>query len=168
MAAFVNTNRMVLLGAAAGWTGTAPGPTVVTPAGTITTPQDISSFVKGGGDAVYNAATVDITNFGSLGYTVVIPGITSGDDLVFECNSDFAASQLRAIVFTTLGGIARPGSAPIYFDIKPTNAVRSATNPSFVGAGYISKWGPVTGNVGDAASAALTITITGTFTDLVA
>lgn len=165
MAAFVNTNRMILLGAA--WTGTAPGPTVVTPAGTITTPSDISSFVRGGGDAVYNAAMVDITNFGSLGYTVVIPGITSGDDLVLEANSDFAASQLRAIVFTTLGGIARAGTAPIYFDIKPTNAARSATNPSFIGACYISKWSPVSGNVGDAATAQLTLTITGTFTDLV-
>jgi hypothetical protein len=166
MAAFVNTNRMVLLGAAGSWTGTAPGPTVVTPSGTITAPQDVSAFVRGGGDAVYNANMVDITNFGSLGYTVVIPGITSGDDLVLECNSDFAASQLRAIVFTTLGGIAKAGSAPIYFDIKPTNAARSATNPSFVGAGHITKWSPVSGNVGEAATAALTIAITGTFVDL--
>ena len=168
MAAFVNINRMVLLGAAAGWTGTAPGPAVVTPAGTLTAPQDISSFTVGGGDPAWNAAMVDVTNFGSLGYTVVIPGLTTGDELVFDCNSDWAATQLGVIVRTTLGGIARPASAPIYCDIKPTNAARSATNPSFVAACYISKWGPYSGAVGSRAAASLTLTISGTFTDLVA
>lgn len=117
---------------------------------------------------MWNANMVDITNFGSLGYSVVIPGITSGDDLVFECNSDWAASQLGPIVRTTLGGIARAASAPIYVDVKPTNSARSATNPSFVAAVYISKWAPVSGGVGDAATAQLTLTITGTFTDLTA
>lgn len=166
MAAFVLTSKMVQLATA--WTGTAPGPTVVTPAGTLTTPSDISSFVTSGGDPAWNAAMVDITNFGSLGYTVVIPGITIGDTLVLVCNSDWAASQLGPIVRTTLGGIARPASAPIYCDIKPTNAARGATNPSFVAAVFISKWGPFAGAVGDASKSALELTITGTFTDLVA
>lgn len=164
MAAFVNVSRMVLLATAV--TGTAPGPTVVTPAGTLTTPSDISSFVRSGGDPAWKAAMVDITNFGSLGYTVVIPGITTGDTLTFVCNSDWAASQLGPIVRTTLGGVARPASAPIYGDIKNNNAARSATNPSFFFAAYISKWGPYAGAVGDAATSALELTITGTFVDL--
>lgn len=166
MAAFVNTSRMVLLGTA--WTGTAPGPTVVTPSGTITSASDISAFVVGGGEPAWNANMVDITNFGSLGYSVVIPGITTGDTLTFDCNSDWAASQLGPIVRTTLGGVARPGAAPIYVDIKPTNAARGTANPSFVAAVYISKWSPYSGNVGDRAAASLELTITGTFTDLVA
>jgi hypothetical protein len=164
MAAFVNISRTILLGTA--WTGTAPGPVVVTPAGTITTPSDITPFVKGGGDASFNAAMVDTTTFGSLGYTCVIPGLTSGDDLQLDCNSDWAATQLGVIVRTTLGGVARPGTAPIYVDVKPTNAARSATNPSFVAAVYIKSWKPYTGNVGDRAAATLTLTITGTYTDL--
>ena len=166
MAAFVNISRTTLLGVA--WTGTAPGPTVVTPAGTITSTSDISPFVVSGGDPAYNAAMVDITNFGSLGYTTVIPGLTTGDELVFDANSDWAAAQLGSIIRTTLGGIARPGSSPIYVDIKPTSAVRSATNPSFVAACYISKWGPVGGAVGARAVAQLTLTITGTFIELTA
>lgn len=164
MAAFVNASRTILLGTA--WTGTAPGPTVVTPSGTISSPSDITAFVRGGGDPGYNAAMVDDTTFGSLGYTAVIPGLTTGDDLVFDCNSDWAASQLGPIVRTTLGGVARPGTAPIYVDIKPTSAARSATNPSFVAAVYIKAWKPFVGNVGDRAAATLTLTITGTFTDL--
>lgn len=166
MAAFVNTNRMILLGTA--WTGTAPGVGVATPAGTITTPTDISGFVRGGGEPSFNAAMIDDTTFGSLGYTAVIPGLTSGDDLTFDCNSDFAASQLRAIIQTTLGGIARPGTAPIYCDIKPTNAARGTANPSFVAACYIKSYKPFQGAVGDRASTQLVLSITGTFTDLTA
>ncbi len=164
MAAFVNVSRTILLGT--GWTGTAPGPAVATPAGTITSTSDISPFVVAGGDPGWNANMVDTTNFGSLGYTCVIPGITTGDELVFDANSDWAAAQLGAIVRTTLGGVARPGSSPIYVDIKPTSAARSATNPSFVAAVYISKWSPYGGSVGARAAASLTLTITGTFTDL--
>lgn len=166
MAAYVNINRTVLLGV--GWTGTAPGPTVVTPAGTITTPSDISSFVVGGGDPGWSANIVDFTNYGSIGYSVVLPGITSGDVLSFDCNSDLAASQLNAIVRTTLGGVARPNTAPIYVDVKPTNAARSATNPSFVAAVFISKWSPYGGPVGSRAAARLELTISGTFADLTA
>ena len=164
MAAFVNTARMILLGTAV--TGTAPGPGVTTPAGTITTPSDISSYIVAGPDPGWSANMVDITHFGALGYTVVIPGITTGDDLVIDANSDFAASQLWSIVKTTLGGVARPGSAPIYADIKATNSARSATNPSFFCACYISKWTAVGGAVGARAAASLTLTITGTFIDL--
>jgi hypothetical protein len=166
MAAFVNVSRTILLGTA--WTGTAPGPTVVTPAGTITSTSDISPFVVSGGDPGWSAAMQDVTHFGSLGYTSVIPGLTTGDTLVFDANSDWAASQLGPIIRTTLGGVARPGSSPIYVDIKPTSAARSATNPSFVAAVFISKWGPFAGGVGSRAAATLELTITGTFTDLVA
>jgi hypothetical protein len=154
----------VLLGTA--WTGTAPGVAVATPAGTITAASDITSFVKGGGEPGWSAAMMDTTTFGSLGYTCVIPGLTSGDDLTFDCNSDWAASQLGVIVRTTLGGVARAGSAPIYVDIKPTNAARSATNPSFVAACYISAWKPYMGAVGDRAAASLVLKVTGTFIDL--
>lgn len=164
MAAFVNVSRTILLGTAV--TGTAPGPAVATPAGTITSTSDISPFVVGGGDPGWNANMVDVTNFGSLGYTCVIPGITTGDTLVFDANSDWAATQLGVIVRTTLGGVARPGSSPIYVDIKPTSAARSATNPSFFAAVYISKWSPYGGSVGARAAASLELTITGTFIDL--
>lgn len=164
MAAFVNISRTVLLGTA--WTGTAPGVGVPTPSGTISSASDISSYVKGGGDPGFNAAMVDVTTFGSLGYTCVIPGLTTGDDLVFDCNSDWAASQLGPIVRTTLGGVARPGSSPIYVDVKPTSASRSATNPSLIAACYISKWSPYSGGVGERSAGNLVLTITGTFIDV--
>ena len=163
MAAYVNLNRMVQLGTA--WTGTvAPGvggSTAVTNTGTLTSPQDISAFVRSGNPST-SAAMQDVTTFGSGGFTQVIPGLKSGDDITFECVSDFAAAQLYAIVNTTLGGLG----AAVYLDIKATNATRSATNPSFAGFGYISSWTPAGGSVGDAAMATLTISISGRFADI--
>ena len=161
---FVNLNRKIQLGAA--WTGTAPGPAVVTPSGTITTPSDISAFVTGGGDPGWTLNEVDFTNYGSLGYAQGLMGIISGDDLVLDCLSDQAASQLRAIVITTLGGPA--GRLPVYVDILPTSAARSVTNPSFVCKTYIKTWSSFRGNVGDKAAAQLTLAVDGTFIDLTA
>lgn len=162
MAAFVNTSRVIQLGAA--WTGTAPGlPGTQTVSGTITSAQDISAFVRGGNPSV-SAAMQDGTTFSSGGFVVQYPGLKSGDDITFDCLSDFAASQLYPIVQTTLGGL---GSL-VYLDLKPASGSRSATNSSFVAAGYISAWTPVQGSVGDLASASLTITITGKFDYLTA
>lgn len=162
MAAFVNTSRSILLGAA--WTGTAPGlPGTQTVSGTLTSAQDISAYVKGGNPAV-KAAMQDGTTFTSGGFVVQYPGLRSGDDITFDCLSDFAASTLYPIVQTTLGGL---GSL-VYLDLKATSSARSATNPSFVAAAYISAWTPVTGAVGDLAAASLTLTITGKFDYLTA
>ena len=163
MPAFVNLNRMVMLGAA--WTGTvAPGvggSTAVTNTGTITTPQDISAFVKSGNPSV-SVATQDVTTFGSGGFTQVIPGLRTGDTITFECVSDFAAATLYPIVQTTLGGLG----AGVFLDIKATNSSRGATNPSFAAFGFITNWTPAGGSVGDAAMATLTITISGRFADI--
>lgn len=161
---FVNINRMILVGAA--WTGTAPGPAVAVPAGTITTPSDLSAFVVGGAEPGWSLDQVDITNFASLGYKSCLMGLIGGNDIVLDALSDQAASQLRAIVITTLGGPA--GRAAVYVDIKPTNAARSATNPSFVAKTFIKNWTSFSGAVGAKAAASLTLAIDGTFIDLTA
>ena len=167
MAAYVNISRTILLGTA--WTGTAPGsPGTQTIAGTITSTSDISSYTIGGGEPGWNTSMEDITNFASGGYKSVIPGLTEGDELSFDCNSDQAASQLDTIIRTTLGGVSRAGSAAIYVDVKPTSAARLATNPSFVAAVWISKWTPFMGSVGARAGANLTLTVTGAFGQLTA
>jgi hypothetical protein len=165
VAAFVITSKTVELGT--GWTGTAPGANV-TISGTVTSGSDISAYLVGGPDPGWDVDQVETTNNASGGYTEVIPGITTGDDLVLDCNSDQAASALDQIIRTTLGGVSVAGSSPIYVDIKPTSAARSTTNPSFVAAVYISKWAPYSGDVGDRAAGQLTLTITGKFDTLTA
>lgn len=162
MPAFVNTSRSVLLGTT--WTGTAPGlPGTQTVSGTIASAQDISTFVRSGNPSV-KAAMQDGTTFGTGGFVVQYAGLRSGDDITFDCLSDFAASTLYPIVQTTLGGIG----ATVFLDLKATSSARSNTNPSFVAQGIISAWTPVTGSVGDLAAASLTLTITGKFDYLTA
>lgn len=165
MAAFAVTSKMILLGAAWTGTGTEPGGTVAVAsiAGTITTPSDISSFVHSGGEPGSSVNMNDATTFGSLGFTQVHPGLKSGDDLTFQIYGDYAAAQVHAIIKTTLGGL---GSF-VYVDIKPTNAARGATNPSSVFGAYISSYKSLVGSVGEMAGKELTLSITGTFTELI-
>jgi hypothetical protein len=157
MAAFVNTSRVVLLGAA--WTGTAPGlPGTQTISGTITTSQDLSAYVRSN-DVSTSAAMQDGTTFGNGGFVVQYPGLQSGDDITLDIVADFAAATVYPIITTTLGGLG----ALVYLDFKPASGSRSATNPSFVAAAYISGWSPIRGAVGDLASHQLTLTVTGKF-----
>ena len=167
MAAFVLTGEMILLGT--GWTGTAPGlPGTQTIAGTITTPSDISSYVRSVGEPGWTVAEVDVTTMGSGGYEAIIAGLTRGKTMQFDANADLAASQLHSILFTTLGGPARPNTAPIYLDLKATNAARSATNPSFVAAVYMVDASGFIGSVGERAAARFSLRPTGAFTHLTA
>lgn len=160
MAAYVLTSKVVLLGTA--WTGTAPGaPGTQTVSGTITTASDISQWVRGGGEPGWTTALEDVTDMASGGYVETIPGLTSGDDLVFDCHSDQAAAALDQIIRSTLGGISRAGSSPIYCDIKPASGARSPTNPSSVAAVWIAGWSPYAGAVGERAVARLTLKVTG-------
>lgn len=162
MAAFVSTSRVIQLATA--WTGTAPGlPGTQTVSGTLTSPQDISAYVRSGNPAT-KAAMQDGTTFGSGGFMVQYPGIRSGDDITFDIVGDFAVSTVYPIVQTTLGGLG----ALVYLDTRATSLARSATNPSFVAAAYISAWQPIGGAVGDLASASLTLTLTGKFEYLTA
>lgn len=168
MAAFTIISKTTLLGTT--WSGTAPGPNVdpSTIAGTISSASNISSYITGGGEPSFQTAMEETTGQGAYGFKTVIPGITSGDDLVFDINSDAAAAAVDSIIRTTLGGVSRAGSSPIYCDIKRTSASRGSTNPSSVFAVFISKWAPILGATGAVAKTQLVLTVTGSFADLVA
>lgn len=159
MAALVLLNAKVQLGAA--WTGTAPGsPGTQTVAGTVSAPTDISAYTTMI-EVPFKVDTKDWTNFGSGGYVLKTPGLKS-TSFKIGLNQDFAASQIHAIIQTTLGGL---GSL-IYFDVMPTNAARSATNPSVVGQAIIDNYTPVVGKVGDLLVLSFDWPVTGAFATL--
>jgi hypothetical protein len=162
MAAFALTAQTILLGTA--WTGTAPGsPGTQTIAGTITTASDISGFCRSVGEPGWNTNMLDVTTYASGGYEAVIAGLTKGKEIQIDANADLAASQLHAILFTTLGGPSRAGSSPVYLDIKATSAARSATNPSFVAAVFIPDITSFAGGAGERAVSSFTLRPTGAF-----
>jgi len=161
MAALVLTSAMPLVGTA--FTSVAPGlPGTQTIAGTITTPSDLSVYTT---QAMVNAkaAMLETTNFGSGGYHAEIPGLKSGSfGLTF--NQSYTASEIDTIIRTTLGGLG--GLA--YLDLKATSAARSATNPSFVCAFYVSDYTFISGGVGDKNGFSVSWNTTGAFAWLTA
>lgn len=58
--------------------------------------------------------------------------------------NDFTASQLDSIVFPLY-----TAGVPVPFEIRPTSAARSATNPAYTGNVLILDWKPIVGKVGD-------------------
>lgn len=138
MATAVALNSTILYGAA--WTGTAPGPANPTVSGTITSTTDFSDHLQSS-DVGIAVAKVDFTNFGSGGFTEAKTGLI---DLTFSLNlfQDFAASSIDSVF-----GAAVLNRTLVYLDIKPTNAARSATNPSIVAALYVMTY-PVSYAVG--------------------
>ena len=164
MASFALVSKTIGIGTTWSAPATAPGFIVPAPtiAGTISAGSDLTPYARQS-DAGASTSMLDVTTFASAGYNTVIPGITTGDDIVIDAVSDFAASQLYAIVNTTLGGLSRATSTAVYVDVKNTSVARGATNPSFVAAVWISAWKPASGSVGAAAMASLTLTITGQF-----
>jgi hypothetical protein len=157
MAALVLTNCKIQLGTA--WTGTAPGaPGTQSISGTISGPSDISAFTTMV-EIPKKVDTKEWTNYGSGGYILKTPGLKSAS-LKIGINQDFASSQIDSIIRGFgLGTL-------VYYDITPTNAARSATNPSEVGAAYITSYTPIVGKVGDLLVLSLDWDVTGKFDTL--
>lgn len=157
MASLVLTSATLLTGSA--WTGTAPGPANPTVSGTITSSTDWKASVRAINIAM-NVAMQDFTTFGDGAFITQKPGL-KGADLSVEFNQDFAASSVDA----TFGAAFLAGTL-LYLDIKPTSAARSATNPSYVYACYVSEWTPIGQTVGDRAAVTVPFAVTGTYARL--
>jgi len=157
MAVFALNSATILVGTA--WTGTAPG-TAATPSGTVTAAIDVSAFTTSV-EVSFESDELDFTNFASGGWRQKITGLATGN-ISLTFNQDFAATTVddRFGLGGTVGFV--PGQvAPYYIDVKPTSAVRSATNPSIVAAWLNTGGSPVQGSVGDLAVVTYTFPFTG-------
>ena len=159
MATLVLTSCQTTIGTI--WTGTAPGPANPTPSGTIATTQstDFSDHIRQV-TLNLNVAMQDFTTFGDGAFITQKPGL-KGADISVEFNQDFAASSVDAVF-----GAGFLAGTLFYLDVKPTNAARSATNPSYVYAVYVAKYPPIGQSVGDRASATVGFAVTGTYARL--
>jgi hypothetical protein len=71
-----------------------------------------------------------------------------------EFLQDFAASKVDATIFPLVGT-----TTTIVF--RPTNAAKSATNPEYSGTGIVESYPPVSGGIGDLATARVVIRAAG-------
>jgi hypothetical protein len=87
------------------------------------------------------AADVDVTDFGSAGWTQVIGGLKSGT-LTLDFHSDYGVGGINTILNPLLGTIAT-------VTLAPNGTVGSSTNPIWTVPVLINSVSPVAGAVGD-------------------
>jgi hypothetical protein len=98
------------------------------------------------------AAEEDITAFG-LFWKARIGGLKDSQ-VILDFFNDFTASNLDSIFFPLLGTV-------VPFEIRPTSAARSATNPAYTGSIFIKEWKPVFAAVGKPTMASVTFPTSG-------
>jgi hypothetical protein len=102
----------------------------------------------------------DSTTFSSTGYKSVLGGLKSGQ-LSLSLKADYAAANLDSILWPLLGTV-------VAFDIKPVNAARSTSNPSYTGFVLVKQVKPIDGSVGDLADCDISWPTSSTVTRLTA
>jgi hypothetical protein len=91
-----------------------------------------------------SVADLDTTCFGQT-WRARVGGLKDAT-LNITLLNDFSASQLDSLF--GIGGTMPVGSNQT-FEIRPTSAARSATNPAYTGTILINSWTPLSGSVGD-------------------
>jgi hypothetical protein len=102
---------------------------------------DLSSSVARA-ELAMTVADVDVTDFGSAGYTELIGGLKSGS-VSIDFHQDYAAASVEATIFPLIGSIA---TAVI---IAGNGTAASATTPAYTATVLVNAWNPVSGAVGD-------------------
>ncbi|MFJ6617585.1 hypothetical protein ACIQOW_08420 [Kitasatospora sp. NPDC091335] len=95
----------------------------------------------------------DVTTFVSNGWKVSIGGLKSGT-LACEFLQDYAAGKLDSIMWPLLGQV-------VPFEVRPTQAAVGLSNPKYSGQVLVKEWAPVSGSVGDEATAGVSYPTSG-------
>jgi len=103
---------------------------------------------------------VETTGFSSVAARTRISGL-SDNSLTLEFHQDFATSNVEATIFPLIG-------TNTTVVVKPTSSAVSATNPSFTCSASVVEWQPLSGAVGELATASVTWPISGAITKAVA
>jgi len=115
---------------------------------------DISSYVSSVTLST-SLDVVDTTSFGNTARTRVA-GLAD-NQVTIEFFQDFASGALESVVYPTIGT-----SAAVI--VKPVAGSTTATNPSYSFNALVSEWQPLSGAVGELATASVTWPISGAIT----
>jgi hypothetical protein len=108
-------------------------------------------------ELVINSAEVDVTDFGSEGWTEVIGGLKSGT-VSLDFHSDFGASAVSSEFQDLVGTI---GTVTL---IAANGTVASPTTPKYTATVLINSFTPVAGAVGDLSTFSVSFPTTGAVT----
>ncbi len=127
---------------------------VLTNASVTFASSDISSYVSSITLST-SLDVVDTTSFGNTARTRVA-GLAD-NQVTIEFFQDFASGALESIVYPTIGTSAA-------MIVKPVAGTTTATNPQYAFNALVSEWQPLSGAVGELATASVTWPISGAIT----
>lgn len=100
---------------------------------------------------------VDTSAFGTGAARLRVAGLAD-NSVTLEFQQDFAASNVEATIYPMLGSTQT-------VVVTPTSATGgTATNPSYTFSALVSEWQPLSGAVGELATASVTWPISGAIT----
>ena len=102
------------------------------------------------------ATDVDVTDFGSAGWTQVIGGLKSGT-LSLDFHNDYGVGGINTLLNPLLGTIAT-------VTLAPNGTVGSSTNPIWTVPVLINSVSPIAGAVGDLATFSVSFPTSGSVT----
>ena len=105
-------------------------------------------------ELVINAAEVDVTDFGSAGWTEVIGGLKSGS-VSLDFHSDFGVGAVSALFQDLVGSV---GTVVL---VANNGTAASATTPEYTASVLINSFTPVAGAVGDLSTFSVTFPTSG-------
>ena len=108
-------------------------------------------------ELVLNSAEVDVTDFGSNGWTEVIGGLKSGT-VSLDFHSDFGVGAVSALFQDLVGTI---GTVTL---IAGNGTAVSATTPRYTATVLINSFTPISGAVGDLSTFSVSFPTTGAVT----
>lgn len=108
-------------------------------------------------ELVLNSAEVDVTDFGSGGWTEVIGGLKSGT-VSLDFHSDFGAGAVSALFQDLVGTI---GTVTL---IAGNGTAPSATTPRYTATVLINSFTPIAGAVGDLSTFSVSFPTSGAVT----
>jgi hypothetical protein len=108
-------------------------------------------------ELVLNSAEVDVTDFGSNGWTEVIGGLKSGT-VSLDFHSDFGVGAVSTLFQDLVGTI---GTVTL---IAGNGTAVSATTPRYTATVLINSFTPISGAVGDLSTFSVSFPTTGAVT----
>ena len=103
-----------------------------------------------------SADVVETTGFSSTAARTRVAGLQD-NSVTIEFFQDFATSLVEQTIYPLLGSTTT-------VVVLPTSSAASATNPSYTFTALVSEWQPLSGAVGELATASVTWPISGTIT----
>ena len=138
----INTFYVIVAAATSG--GTAPGTSSAPTGCSLTTPSDISGNTTQA-QVGSQVASIEVTTFGSGGFTAVVAGLKTGKASLTLLN-DYAASAINSLI--GINGTVCAVGGKAFLEVRPSSGSRSSSNPGFVCKFLNTGWDFINAQVG--------------------